>query len=87
LYQWVHVEDISRGIRQALEADSLKGFGVFTLSAADTRCPEPTMELLEKFRPDLAETVRTPLEGRAPLLSIEKAKKAFGYDPKYRLGD
>jgi nucleoside-diphosphate-sugar epimerase len=87
LYQWVHVRDIVRGIRQALEHPDLPGYGVYTLSAGDTRCPEPTLELLERFRPDLADRVTAPLEGRAPLLSIEAARRAFAYDPQFRLGD
>jgi UDP-glucose 4-epimerase len=54
LYQWVHAEDIAGGLKAALECPTLPEFGVYTLSAPDTRCPEPTMEILEKFRPDLA---------------------------------
>ena len=87
LYQWMHVEDVARGIRQALEADQLTGFGVYSLGAGDTRCPEPTMELVRRFRPDLAQTLAAPLPGRAPLLVIDRARKAFGYDPRFRLGD
>ncbi len=87
LYQWVHVADVVRGIRQALEREDLPGFGVYTLSADDTRCPEPTMELLERFRPDLAKHVTEPLPGRSPLLSINAARRAFGYQPHFRLGD
>ena len=86
LYQWVHVLDIVQGIRRALETPDLPGFGVYTLGAADTRCPEPTMDILQRFRPDLARTVQVPLEGRAPLLSIEHARRTFGYEPGYRLG-
>ncbi len=85
LYQWVHVSDIVRGIRQALETANMPGYGAYTLGAGDTRCPEPTLNLLTQFRPDLA--VTTALPGRAPLLSIEKARSTFGYDPQYRLGD
>jgi nucleoside-diphosphate-sugar epimerase len=87
LYQWVHVGDVVRGIRQALEAERLTGFGAYTLGAGDTRCPESTMALLERFRPDLAQTVDVPLPGRAPLLSIAAAQAAFGYDPQFRLGE
>jgi len=86
LYQWVHVADIARGVRQALEAPDLPGCGVYTLSAADTRCPEPTMELLQRLRPDLIATLDAPLSGRAPLLSIERAARTFSYTPRYRLG-
>lgn len=86
LYQWVHVRDLTRGIRQALDEPNLPEHGVYNLGAADTLCPEPTMEILEKFRPDLAATVEKPLVGRAPLLSIDRARAAFGYDPQYRMG-
>lgn len=86
LYQWVHVADVVTGLRQALETVDLPGFGVYTLGAGDTRCPEPTMELLKQLRPDLAATVVPPLVGRAPLLSINHARQSFGYAPAYRLG-
>jgi len=86
LYQWVHVLDVVRGLRLALERQYLPGFGVYTLGAGDTRCPEPTMELLQRFRPDLARNVTATLENRAPLLAIERARAAFGYAPRYRLG-
>ena len=85
LYQWVHVEDIARGIRQALEKEDLPGSGVYTLGAADTRCPEPTEELIARFRPELP--VTTPLPGRSPLLAIDAARQAFSYDPQCRLGE
>ena len=86
LYQWVHVTDVVAGLRKALETPDLPGFGVYTLGAGDTRCPEPTMELLRRFRPDLADTPDSPLVGRAPLLSIEHAQHTFSYTPSYRLG-
>ncbi|PIX42712.1 MAG: hypothetical protein COZ06_05290 [Armatimonadetes bacterium CG_4_10_14_3_um_filter_66_18] len=85
LFQWVHVADVVRGLRQALECPDLPGHGVYTLGAADTRCPEPTMDILRQFRPDLAATVDPPLEGRAPLLSIARARQTFGYAPQFRL--
>jgi UDP-glucose 4-epimerase len=84
LYQWVHVDDVVGGIRLALEKPDLPGFGVYTLGAADTRCPEPTMQILESFRPDLLRTLRTPIPNREPLMSIKRAQQAFGYSPKYR---
>jgi UDP-glucose 4-epimerase len=86
IYQWVHVTDLVRGLRRAVESPALPAFGVYTLAAGDTRCPEPTMELLRRFRPDLAARVTRPLEGRAPLLSIARAQAAFGYAPTFRLG-
>lgn len=87
LYQWVHVGDVVRGLKQALECPTLPGYGAYTLGAGDTRCPEPTMELLERFRPDLAEKVSHPIEGRDPLLSIDRARTTFGYAPRFRMVD
>lgn len=87
LYQWVHVTDLAHGLRQALECPTLPAFGVYTLAAGDTRCPEPTMDLLQRFRPDLASRVTRPLPGRAPLLAIDKARAAFGYAPAFRMGE
>ncbi|MHB8624787.1 MAG: NAD-dependent epimerase/dehydratase family protein [Aggregatilineales bacterium] len=86
LYQWVHIADVIQGISLALESLTLPGAGVYTLNAADTRCLEPTTELLARFHPDLLHTLTAPLEGRAALLSIERARQAFGYSPRYRLG-
>ncbi|MFD0670994.1 NAD-dependent epimerase/dehydratase family protein [Cohnella sp. GCM10027633] len=85
LYTWVHVRDIARGIRQALEAPELPGYGAYTMNAADTSRPEPTMELLERFRPDYLNALAAPIEGRGALISSARAKEAFGFDPAYRL--
>ena len=85
LFQWVHLCDIATGIRQALEAPNLPRHGVYYLGAPDTRCPEPSLDILRKFRPDLAANLTQPLEGRASLISIKRAQEAFGYAPKYRL--
>ncbi len=85
LYQWGHAWDITYGLKQALEHPKLPGYGVYTLAGSDTRCPEPTLELLERFQPQLTHTLKEPLEGRTALLSIERARAAFGYDPRYRL--
>jgi nucleoside-diphosphate-sugar epimerase len=87
LFQWVHVADIAAGIKKALECSTLPPCGVYTLGAADTRCPEPTMDLLRRFQPNLAANVTEPLPGRAPLMSIAAARKAFGYAPRFRLAE
>ena len=87
LFQWAHLSDVVIGIRRALEEPNLPLFGAYTLAAADTRCPEETMDLLRRFKPDLAQNLTAPLPGRTALLSIRKAQETFGYAPQYRLGD
>jgi UDP-glucose 4-epimerase len=86
LYIWVHLVDVVRGIRHALEAADLPGYGTYMLNAADTRCPEPTMEILERFRPDLVRSLTAPLPGRTAMVSSARAAQAFGYAPSHRLG-
>ncbi|MCX7804684.1 MAG: NAD(P)-dependent oxidoreductase [Planctomycetota bacterium] len=86
LYNWVHVEDVAACFLLALEAPEIPGFGVYNLCAADTTRPEPTMDLLRRFRPDLAAKIREPLPGRASLISIARAARTFGYAPRFRLG-
>lgn len=87
LFQWVHIADIVRGLRQALEAPTLPGCGVYTLAAADTRCPEPTMDLIARLHPEWLSRLTRPLLGREALLSTERARQAFGYAPTMRLGE
>lgn len=85
LLSWVHIDDIACGLRQALEAPTLPQSGVYILSGADTRCPEPTLDVIARLRPDLLPITR-PLTGRAPLLAIDHAYQAFAYAPGFRLG-
>lgn len=87
LWQWVHVDDVVAGLRAALEHPGLPGCGTYNLGAGDTRCPEPTLELLRRFRPALAASLREPLPGRSPLLSITAARRAFAYAPVRRISD
>lgn len=84
LFQWVHIDDVVEGIRLAVEKTDLPGFGVYTLGAADTRCPEPTMEIIERTKPEYLKLLKTSIPGREPLLSIKRARETLGYQPKYR---
>ncbi|GCE28691.1 hypothetical protein KDA_41750 [Dictyobacter alpinus] len=87
LFSWVHICDVVEGITLALEASDLPGYGAYTICASDTSRLEPTMELLERFRPDLLSVLTRPLQGRESLLSNKKAHQTFGYTPRYRLTD
>lgn len=85
LWNWVHVADIVQGLRQAVEAPGLPGFGVYTLNAADTRAPEPTEELVRRFKPEYIVRLTEPLPDRSALVSTRTAQEAFGYAPRFRL--
>ena len=57
------------------------------LSALICLTARAVMEILERFRPDLDANVIEPLPGRSSLMSIRKAREAFGYEPKYYLDE
>jgi UDP-glucose 4-epimerase len=84
LFQWVHVVDVTTGIALAATAPAVAPEPI-VLGAADTRAPEPTLELIQRFKPDLAASLVEPLPGRAPLLSIARARTQLGYAPRFRL--
>ncbi len=85
LWNYVHLRDVVAGLRKAVEAPNLPGFGVYTLNAADTRAPEPTESLIRRFKPEYLSRLTEPLPGRTALVSIRAAREAFGYDPQYSL--
>jgi len=85
LFTWVHINDVVKGIRQALEVPDLPGFGAYTLNASDTNRPEPTMELLCRLRPEYLPLLDREIESRGALISSEKAHLIFGFHPEYRL--
>lgn len=83
LASYVDLRDVVRGVKQALECDCLPKFGVYQLAAPDTQYLEPTMEIIERFRPELLGRIREPLPGRTSMLSHRAAKEAFGFEPKH----
>jgi UDP-glucose 4-epimerase len=84
LFQWVHVLDVTQGITKAALADSVIHLPI-TLAAGDTRAPEPTMELVGTYQPQLLPHLREPLPRRTGLLSITRARTILGYQPRFSL--
>jgi len=84
LGQWVHEEDVAAGIVLAATVPAVTS-APMVLGAGDTRLPEPTMEIIRRLRPDLEPYVTEPLPGRAPMLSITRARTRLGYAPSFSL--
>ncbi|HEY65463.1 MAG TPA: NAD(P)-dependent oxidoreductase [Caldilineae bacterium] len=83
LWGWVASEDVARMHRMIMEAaETLPPHDVYFLNGPDTTALEPSMELIERFRPDLLPVVRG-LEGHQAFFSCEKARRAFGWEPLY----
>ncbi len=83
LWGWVASEDVARMHRMIMEAaETLPPHDVYFLNGADTTALEPSLELVERFRPDLLPLVRD-LPGYAAFFSTAKARQAFGFEPQF----
>lgn len=81
----VHAEDVAARIQLALEQANLPPFAVYTRWAADSRCAEPTVEILRRFRPDLSE--RDSAAGRSSVAAPDRPNaRTFGYASRYCFG-
>lgn len=81
LWCWVASEDVAAAHCMLMTASGdLPPHDVYFLNADDTMALEPSMELVESYRPDLVPLTR-PLSGNQSLISAEKLKKAVGWSP------
>ena len=79
LWAWVGSEDVASAHRLLMEkAGEIEPHGAYFCNADDTTTLEPTMELLERFQPDLARLARG-IEGHASLISNRKLREAVGW--------
>lgn len=79
LYCWVASEDIATAQRLLMEqAERIPVHGVYYCNADDTTALEPSRELVEKFRPDLAPLIRE-LHGHDSLLSNRALRETVGW--------
>jgi nucleoside-diphosphate-sugar epimerase len=80
LWGYVDARDVAQCCRLALDAD-LDGAEVFIVAAADTVMNRPNAELMAEVYPDVE--LRGELGEHDTLLSIEKARRVLGYEPRY----
>jgi nucleoside-diphosphate-sugar epimerase len=83
---WSHVDsrDVALAARLAIEKLDTLGPGnhPFNVNAAISHSRQPTAEMIARTLPELAELAST-LQGMEPVLSIEKARRLLGYEPRY----
>ncbi|MHC4248659.1 MAG: NAD-dependent epimerase/dehydratase family protein [Planctomycetota bacterium] len=80
LWAWVGSEDVASAHRLLMEkADEIAPHGVYFCNADDTSALEPTRELIERTRPDLAPLMKD-LEGHASIESAQALKEAVGWE-------
>ena len=80
LWSWVDARDVAQACRLALEAD-MQGAEHFTIAAADTLMREPSAALMAKAFPGVP--VKPGIGEFDTLLSIDKARRVLGYQPKH----
>jgi len=81
LWPWIGSEDLASAHRLLMEkAHQIEPHGVYFCNNDDTTALEPSMELIERFKPELVPLVRG-LEGHQSLISNRKLKHAVGWEP------
>ena len=80
LWGYIDARDGAQAVRRALEHRAT-GMDVFVIANADTVMSRPTAELVAEVFPDVP--VRGELSGNATLLSIDKARRVLGYEPRH----
>lgn len=82
-YQYADARDIANFILLAMTADLKHQFEPYFVST-DVRYRHSTRTALERRWPLLLERgLGSDIEGSEPLISIEKARRELGYEPKY----
>jgi len=80
LWGYIDGRDGAQAVLKALELD-ITGFDRFIIAAADTVMSRSNAELVAEVFPDVP--VTHDLGEHDTLLSIEKARRVLGYDPKH----
>ena len=84
LWGYVDARDVAQAVRLSLGAD-VSGAEPFLVAAADTCMTRESRDLMAEVYPDVP--IRNNIEGHQTLLSIDKARRVLGYEPKYRWRD
>lgn len=84
LWGYVDARDVAQACRLALNGE-LAGAEVFIVAAADTVMRRSSSELMAEVYPDVP--LRRDVEGCETLLSIEKARRLLGYEPRFSWRD
>ena len=80
LWGYVDARDVAQSCRLGLEA-AISGAEAFIIAAADTTQNQTNSELMAEVYPGVP--LHEGVGEHETLLSIDKARKLLGYDPKY----
>jgi nucleoside-diphosphate-sugar epimerase len=80
LWGYIDTRDGALAVQCALE-NGKPGFETFIIANADTVVDKPSAELAAEYFPNVE--LRRALEGTETLLSIDKARRLLGYEPRH----
>ncbi|MFC0006713.1 NAD-dependent epimerase/dehydratase family protein [Micromonospora siamensis] len=80
MWGYIDARDGAQAVRRALEHQAT-GMDVFVIANADTVMSRPSGELVAEYFPDVP--VRRAVTGTGTLLSIDKARRVLGYEPRH----
>ncbi|MFE6735095.1 NAD-dependent epimerase/dehydratase family protein [Microbacterium sp. NPDC057650] len=80
LWGYIDARDGAQAVQRALET-AAPGFESFIIAAADTVMSRPNSELLAEVFPDVP--LARPVSDHETLLSIAKARRMLGYEPRH----
>ena len=84
LWGYVDAADVAHAVHRSLVAP-IDGAEAFIVAAADTCMTTPSADLLARVYPDVP--VTRPVSGHETLLSIDKARRVLGYEPRHSWRD
>jgi nucleoside-diphosphate-sugar epimerase len=84
LWGYVDARDVGQVTRLALETETA-GAEAFLVAAADTCMIRTSAELMAEVYPEVP--LRRTLDGNETLLSIDKARRMLGYEPRHTWRD
>ena len=89
-WAWVDPEDVAQAFDQAVRADGIDRFEIFTIAAGEGLNTLPTLEVARERWGKLPE-VRHPelyrMNPTASILDISKARERLGYEPTVNRAD
>jgi nucleoside-diphosphate-sugar epimerase len=84
LWSWVDSRDVGQACRLGVEKD-VPGAEAFTIAAADSIMQRSSRELMAEAFPEVPITQQ--IQTHETLLSIDKARRILGYEPRYTWRD
>jgi nucleoside-diphosphate-sugar epimerase len=86
LWAYIHVADVALAVRQVIESGSLPLHDCYFICARDTWTLVESRKLLDEYFPE-TKRIAPDFSGTASFISSEKARRAFGFSPRYSWRD